>query len=65
MKSKKVEKDRNTGGSEERRTYYYLPRDSYGQPTGDIVERHLTPEEAAKIPFVYESYMAAVARAMD
>lgn len=57
--------DQKTTGSDERRTYYYLPCDRYGQPTGDIVERHLTPEEAAKIPFVFESYMAAVARAMD
>lgn len=57
--------DQKANSSDEKRTYYYLPRDSYGQPTGDIVERHLTPEEAAKIPFVYESYMAAVARAMD
>ena len=57
--------DQKTNGSDERRTYYYLPHDSCGQPTGDIVERRLTPEEAAKIPFVYESYMAAVARAMD
>ena len=50
---------------EEKRTYYYLPCDQYGQPRGDVWEILLTPAEAAKRAWVYEDYATAVRRAMD
>ena len=50
---------------EEKRTYYYLPRDQYGQPKGYVCKILLTPAEAAKRAWVYEDYSEAVRRAMD
>lgn len=49
----------------EERTYYVLPCDNYGQPTGDIIEQTMTKVEALEMPYCYEDYEQAVARAMD
>ena len=47
------------------RTYYVLPCDNYGQPTGDIIEQTMTKAEALETPYCYEDYDQAMARAMD
>ena len=49
----------------EEKIYYVLPCDNYGQPTGDIIEQTMTKVEALEMPYCYEDYEQAVARAMD
>ena len=49
----------------EERTYYILPCDCYGQPTGDIIEQTMTRAEALETPYCYEDYKQAMVRAMD
>ncbi len=51
-----------------KKEYYYLPTDSYGQPTGLVQPVMLTEEEFEQLRercWVYESYSTALLRAMD
>lgn len=52
----------------QKKTYYYLPTDQYGQPRGDIWPVVMTEEEyrnARSVCWIFDSYKAAVIRAMD
>lgn len=49
----------------EEKTYYVLPCDSYGQPNGTVEEREMTRFEAMEIPYCFEDYESAIARALD
>lgn len=49
----------------EKKIYYVLPCDSYGQPDGTVEEREMTKFEAMETPYCFEDYQEAVARAMD
>lgn len=49
----------------EERTYYVLPCDCYGQPTGDVIEKEMTRIEAMDEPYCYEDYQTALVRALD
>lgn len=52
----------------EKKTYYRLPVDGFGQPTGDVQEVKLRPYEAIleqDYGYIFDDYAEAVARAMD
>lgn len=52
-----------------KKEYYYLPTDSYGQPTGLVQPVMLTEEEFEQLLrerfWVFEDYSTALLRAMD
>ena len=51
------------------KTYYILPRDSYGQPNGDVLEVSLTDteysERKAQGEYIMDNYLSALYRAQD
>lgn len=49
----------------EKRTYYVLLCDSYGQPNGAVIEKGMTRYEAMETPYCFEDYESAIARALD
>lgn len=53
----------------EKREYYYLPVDCYGQPRGDVYPVELTEAEADQWRrmgrYLFDDYRAALYRAMD
>lgn len=49
----------------EKKTYYVLPCDGYGQPNGTVEEREMTRYEAMETSYCYEDYQEAVVRALD
>lgn len=53
---------------EPERTYYRLPTDQYGQPTGDVIPVTMTESEFQanrRWMYLFESYEAALYRAQD
>lgn len=52
-----------------KKTYYYLPTDSYGQPDGNVFETLLTEKEykdrKAQGDYIYDNYLSALYRAQD
>lgn len=54
--------------TETKRTYYRLPTDQYGQPTGEIVPIVLTESEFKanrQWMYLFEDYESALYRAQD
>jgi hypothetical protein len=53
---------------EEKKTYYFLPMDSYNQPDGTVQEIELTEARYKQLKktyvYVYDSYADAMTRAM-
>lgn len=56
-------------GTEEKKTYYYLPLDSYNQPNGHVISIELTEAEFAKYKksyvYIYDNEIDADRRAQD
>lgn len=54
--------------TEQERTYYRLPTDQYGQPTGEIIPITMTESEFranSKWMYLFEDYESALYRAQD
>ena len=53
----------------EKKTYYILPRDQYGQPDGNVNEVYLTDAEAQEYRdhgvYLMDNYLSALYRAQD
>lgn len=52
----------------ERKEYYWLPTDSYGQPSGMVVPVTLTESEykaRRRYEYIYDNYYSALTRAND
>ena len=51
--------------NQQKKLYYVLSLDNYGQPDGNILEVYLTEEEAEKTDYCFEDYASALYRALD
>lgn len=51
--------------NQQKKLYYVLSLDNYGQPDGGILTVFLTEEEARNTPYCFEDYASALYRALD
>ena len=51
--------------NQQKKLYYVLSLDNYGQPDGNILEVYLTEGEARRMPDCYKDYERALYRALD
>ena len=62
---KTVDKEEYFMKNQQKKLYYVLSLDNYGQPDGNILEVYLTEEEARRTPYCYKDYERALYRALD